>query len=812
MKIKSNKAIYRLYQKPLLILSLLVLSITSFGAKVSTPTFTPNGGTFTTVVSVTITTTTVGATIRYTTDNSTPSTTNGIIYTGPISLANSCTLRAIAYKTGMTNSNVLSRDFLITKVIAPTMSPAAGAYSSPQSVAISTLTTGASIRYTLDGSTPSSTIGTLYTAPVAIGSNLTLKAIAYKTGLTNSNVSSSVYTISCTAPTFNPVAGTYNGSQSVSILSSTIGAGIRYTTDGSNPSSTVGTLYSSPVVIGANTTLKAIAYKINMNPSPISSAAYSIKCSSPVFSPIAGTYSTVQNVSITSATAGTTIRFTTDGSTPSQSNGTVYSSSVVISTTTNLQAIAYKTGNLDSDISIGAYTILSPTEAPVFSPSPGTYAAAPNVSITSATVGATIRYTTDGTEPSQSNGIVYSAPILISSTTTLKAIAYKTGNSDSNVSSGLYTILYVTEAPVFSPTAGTYDSPQNIAITSATADATIRYSTDGSTPSSTSGLIYSAPIPMNTSGTLKAIAYKSGILDSPVSVGNYLIQNPDTDGDGVQDSDDDYPTDASKAFNNNYPASGFASLAFEDLWPSTGDYDFNDLVLNYNFQLVTNAQNNVVEMNAEFLVVAVGASIKNGFGFQIDALTPNQISSVSGQSISGTYINRNPNGTEANQSKAVIIVIDDVNTVLHRAGGSMFNTVDNGYTGTANAVKINIVLTVPLPINTLGTAPFNPFLIKALDRSLEIHLPNQVPTNLANTAIFGTFNDASSPSTGQYYKTIKNLPWVINIPEPFNYTFEGVQILEGHLRFGEWAESAGVLYPDWYQNNTGNRDLSKIYK
>lgn len=812
MKIKSNKAIYRLYQKPLLILSLLVLSITAFGAKVSTPTFTPNGGTFTTVVSVTIATTTVGATIRYTTDNSTPSTTNGIVYTGAIVLSNSCTLRAIAYKTGMANSNILTKNFLITKALAPTMSPAAGAYSSPQSVTLSSLTTGASIRYTTDGSTPSSTIGTLYSAPVAIGANLTLKAIAYKTGLTNSNVSSGIYTISCTAPTFNPVAGTYNGSQSVSILSSTIGASIRYTTDGSNPSSTVGTLYSSPVVIGANTTLKAIAYKINMNPSPISSAAYSIKCSSPVFSPIAGTYSTVQNVSITSATAGTTIRFTTDGSTPSQSNGTVYSSSVVISTTTNLQAIAYKTGNLDSDISSGSYTILSPTEAPVFSPSPGTYAAAPNVSITSATVGVTIRYTTDGTTPSQSNGIVYSAPILISSTTTLKAIAYKTGNSDSNVSSGLYTLLYVTEAPVFSPTAGTYDSPQNIAITSATADATIRYSTDGSTPSSTSGLIYSSPILMNTSGTLKAIAYKSGILDSPVSVGNYLIQNPDTDGDGVQDSDDDYPTNASKAFNNNYPASGFASLAFEDLWPSTGDYDFNDLVLNYNFQLVTNAQNNVVEINAEFLVVAVGASIKNGFGFQINALTPNQISSVSGQSISGTYINRNANGTEANQSKAVIIVMDDVNTVLHRAGGSMFNTVDNGYTGTADAVKINIVLAVPLPINTLGTAPFNPFLIKALDRSLEIHLSNQVPTNLANTAIFGTFNDASSPSSGQYYKTIKNLPWAINIPEPFNYTFEGVQILEGHLRFGEWAESAGVSYPDWYQNNTGNRDLSKIYK
>jgi LruC domain-containing protein len=812
MRIKKNKAINSIYQKLFLILSLLVLSIATFGAKVSSPTFSPNGGTFTTPVSVAIATTTVGATIRYTTDNSTPSATNGIVYTGAIVLSNSCTLRAIAYKTGMTASNVLAKNFLITKVVAPTMSPAAGSYSSPQSVTLSSLTTGVSIRYTTDGSTPSSTIGTLYSAPVIIGANLTLKAIAYKTGLTNSDVSWSVYTISCAQPTFNPVAGTYNGSQTVSILSTTIGVSIRYTTDGTTPSSTVGTVYSSPVVISENTTIKAIAYKIDMNPSPISSAAYSIKCASPVFSPVAGTYSTSQNVSITSATVGSTIRYTNDGSVPSQSNGNVYSSSINISAATNLQAIAYKTGNLDSDITSGSYTILSPTEPPIFSPLPGTYSMPQSVSISSATIGATIRYTTDGTTPSQSIGTVYSSAVPISATSTLKAIAYKTGNSDSNITSGLYTILFVTESPIFSPAAGTYDSPQNVAITSATTDATIRYTTDGSTPSSTSGSIYSSPIQMNTSGTLKAIAYKSGILDSPVNAGNYLIQNPDTDGDGVQDSDDDYPTSASKAFNNNYPASGFASLAFEDLWPSTGDYDFNDLVLNYNFQLVTNAQNNVVEINAEFLVVAVGASIKNGFGFQIDALTPNQLSSVSGQSISGTYINRNANGTEANQLKAVIIVMDDVNTVLHRAGGSMFNTVDNGYAGTADAVKINIVLAVPLPINTLGTAPFNPFLIKALDRSLEIHLSNQVPTDLANTAIFGTFNDASSPSSGQYYKTIKNLPWAINIPEPFNYTFEGVQILEGHLRFGEWAESAGVSYPDWYQNNTGNRDLSKIYK
>jgi hypothetical protein len=81
-------------------------------------------------------------------------------------------------------------------VATPTFTPPAGSYSSAQPVTISTTTAGASIRYTTDGSTPSSTVGTVYVSPVVVSSSLTLKAIAYKTGMTDSTVASGVYTIS----------------------------------------------------------------------------------------------------------------------------------------------------------------------------------------------------------------------------------------------------------------------------------------------------------------------------------------------------------------------------------------------------------------------------------------------------------------------------------------------------------------------------------------------------------------------------------------------------------------------------------------
>ena len=96
----------------------------------------------------------------------------------------------------MTDSTVASATYAIQlQVATPTFSPAAGTYSTAQTVTISTATSGASIRYTTDGSTPSETAGTLYSAPIAVSATETVKAIAYETGFTDSSVASAAYTI-----------------------------------------------------------------------------------------------------------------------------------------------------------------------------------------------------------------------------------------------------------------------------------------------------------------------------------------------------------------------------------------------------------------------------------------------------------------------------------------------------------------------------------------------------------------------------------------------------------------------------------------
>ena len=266
----------------------------------------------------------------------------------------------------------------------------------------------------------------------------------------------------CAIPTFNPVAGSYGAAQSVTISTTTNGATIRYTTDGSEPTGTAGTMYSSPVSIStASATLQAIAYKSG-DTSSYASGVYTIQqCATPTFTPVAGSYASAQTVTIGTTTSGATIRYTTNGTTPSSTVGTVYSSAVTISATnTTLQAIAYKSGIENSLLASGIYTIQCAT--PTFSPAAGSYGSAQSVTISTATNGASIRYTTDGTTPSSTAGTVYSSAVSISATTTLQAVAYKTGLTNSAIASGVFTIDGACATPAFSPAAGTYNAAQTV--------------------------------------------------------------------------------------------------------------------------------------------------------------------------------------------------------------------------------------------------------------------------------------------------------------------------------------------------------------
>jgi len=173
--------------------------------QVPIPNFSIPAGTYTTPQSLRLVNPLQGTFFYYTTDGSTPArAANGrpdgtsMLYTGPIPLpAGNTTVKVVAHAGLMEHSNVVSATYtsnVNAPAAMPTFSVQGGVYSSSQNVVIASTTSGATIRYTLDGQNPTSTSGTIYTSSVIVPVNTTLKAIAYASGYRDSMVTSARYT------------------------------------------------------------------------------------------------------------------------------------------------------------------------------------------------------------------------------------------------------------------------------------------------------------------------------------------------------------------------------------------------------------------------------------------------------------------------------------------------------------------------------------------------------------------------------------------------------------------------------------------
>lgn len=239
----------------------------------------------------------------------------------------------------------------------------------------------------------------------------------------------------------------------------------------------------------------------------------------PVFSVGTGSYNSSQTVEIAIATAGTTLYYTDNGQDPTSAS-TPYTGAITVSASKTLKAIAIRSGWNNSAIATAAYTIVAAT--PIFSVGTGSYTSAQTVEITSATAGALIYYTDNGQDPT-SKSTLYTVPLKISSSQTLKAIALKAGLTNSAIATADYTITISTVAtPTFNIDEGSYTSAQSVTITSATAGAKIYYTINGPDPTSNSTK-YEGPITISSSQTIRAIAISAGLNNSAIATASYII-------------------------------------------------------------------------------------------------------------------------------------------------------------------------------------------------------------------------------------------------------------------------------------------------
>ncbi|WP_224370040.1 beta strand repeat-containing protein [Hyalangium versicolor] len=540
----------------------------------------PVGGTYTSVQSVTLTCDDGSgsgcASIRYTTDGSTP-TASSAAYAAPISITANTTLKFIGIDNAGNTSAVRTETYVINVDTAAPMvaaSPTGGTYTSTLNV-ILTCDDGsgsgcASIRYTTDGSTPTAS-SAAYAAPIAITANTTLKFIGIDNAGNTSAVRTETYVINLdtAAPSVaaSPVGGTYNSVQTVD-LSCDDGSGsgcasIRYTTDGSTPTAS-SLVYSGPIFITVNTTLKFIGIDNAGNISAVSTETYviTIDATPPtvVASPAGGTYNSAQSVTLTcddgSGSGCFSIRYTTDGSTPTASSLT-YSSPIAITANTTLKFIANDNANNTSAVSTETYVIDMAAPSVTASPSGGTYNSAQSVTLTCADGSgsgcSSIHYTTDGSSPTASSP-TYSAPIAITANTTLKFVASDNAGNTSAVGTETYVIDTAAPTVTASPAGGTYTSAQSVTLTcndgSGSGCASIYYTTDGSTPT-VSSAVYSAPISITANTTLKFIGIDNAGNTSAVRTETYVV-------------DTVAPTVTASPAGGAYPSSRSVTLTCDD--------------------------------------------------------------------------------------------------------------------------------------------------------------------------------------------------------------------------------------------------------
>jgi len=324
---------------------------------------------------------------------------------------------------------------------------------------------GASVYYTLDGTTPDEN-STAYTTPFDVTNSCTVKAIAVKANYANSDIASAVIVIdtpTVAAPVFTPASGVFTDSVQVTITCSDETAIIRYTNDGTEPTET-STLYGSPITLTATTTLKAKAFKTDWHASDMVEATYTIVNDAILtVTPATLTFNSntlTNNITVSAAFINGPIVLTCNNTHFSLSNDTLGNGNSTVTVTFDgtepATGIITITGDtLSAQVALTATATL-PT--PTFTPASGTTDTLIEVAIACANANASIYYTTDGTTP-DANATLYSAPVVLNTVGdhTIKAIAILTNWDNSEVATATYTIVApVPPAPIYNDTLAYY--------------------------------------------------------------------------------------------------------------------------------------------------------------------------------------------------------------------------------------------------------------------------------------------------------------------------------------------------------------------
>ena len=269
-----------------------------------------------------------------------------------------------------------------------------------------------------------------------------------------------------------------------------------------------------------------------------------------------------------------------------------------------------------------------------------------------------------------------------------------------------------------------------------------------------------------------------------------------------------------------YPSeNGWVTLAYEDQWPVSNDYDMNDVVMHYRTVEVISDQK-LVRIDIYGELQALGGSYHNGFAVQLDNIATTNVNSetlrllhnnikqqYSGQSGSTTY-----DILENGNSNAVIMVSQDL--WKHVSSDCNFYRSENGCDQAQTFdFEVSIPLIEPLDLADVAVPPYDPFIFategyyhgdifsEQPGRGLEIHLVDHAPTEKFNSSYYGLSDDSSDPVSGRFFRNANNLPWALEIVDTWQWPSERKSVLQAYPKFQEFVESQGEEYSNWFDSS-----------
>ncbi len=265
---------------------------------------------------------------------------------------------------------------------------------------------------------------------------------------------------------------------------------------------------------------------------------------------------------------------------------------------------------------------------------------------------------------------------------------------------------------------------------------------------------------------------------------------------------------------------GYATLAYEDNWPYTADYDMNDVVMHYR---ITEVLRDGVVQKAYIKgrLAAFGADYRNGFAVRLPGLLRQDINTQLTRQLHND-MQLTESGLESDSNEAIFIVSQELNQEKGSAC-PYYRTQAHCQEEESFMFELHIALNEDTDTTQMMSMPYDPFIFSTPGyyhgedlplhpgRKWEVHLPDQSPTEkFDGDAMWGLGADASDEDNGIYFKTADNLPWALLIPQEWQWPLERVDLVNAYPAFAEFAESGGKQQQGWFKNNKAKS--GKVYQ